>query len=82
MTVFERYTCDLDLPKNLAGCTLYTQYCSVYRKKTCPFYKLYCAKKSHRLFGEAQCRCKLCIKDKPANLKSQCLNKLRNLLIT
>ena len=48
MTVFERYTCDLDLPKNLGGCPLYTRYCSVYPKKTCPFYTLYCMKSSHR----------------------------------
>jgi len=40
--VFERYTCELDLPKKLPGCTLYTRYCSVYPKKTCPFYILYC----------------------------------------
>jgi len=31
--VFERYTCDLELPKELAGCTLYTRYCSMYRTK-------------------------------------------------
>jgi len=61
--VFERYICHLDLPKKLAGCTLYTRYCSVYPKKTCPFYILHCTKKFHRLFRETQCHCKLCIKD-------------------
>jgi len=39
--VFESYTCDLDLPKTLAGCTLYTKYCSMHPKKYCPFYILY-----------------------------------------
>ena len=52
--IFERYTCELDLPKKLAGCRLYTRYCSMYPKKTCPFYILYCTKQSHSLFGETQ----------------------------
>jgi len=30
---FERYTSDLELPKKLAGCTMYTRYCSMYREK-------------------------------------------------
>jgi len=42
--VFGRYTCDMDLPKKLACCILYTRYCSMYPKNTCPFYILYCAK--------------------------------------
>jgi len=29
--VFERYTCDMELPKKLAGCSLYTRHCSMYR---------------------------------------------------
>jgi len=74
--VFERYTCKLDLPKKLAGCKLYTRYCSMYPKKTCPFYILYCTKQSHRLFGETQCRFKLCMKERPASLKSQWLDRL------
>ena len=78
--VFERYTCDLDLPKTLAGCNLYTKYCSMYPKNTCPFYILYCTKKSHRLFKETQCHCKLCIKDGPASLESQCVNLLQILI--
>ena len=43
--VIERYNYDLELPKKLAVCTLYTQDCSMYRKKTYPFYILYCTKK-------------------------------------
>jgi len=48
--VFERYTCELGLLKSLAGCRLYTRYCSMHPKKTCPFYILYCTKQSVRLF--------------------------------
>jgi len=31
--VFDRYTCDLELPKKLADCKLYMRYFSMYRKK-------------------------------------------------
>ena len=36
-----RHDCVFDLPKKLAGCKLYTRYCSMYPKKTRPFYILY-----------------------------------------
>jgi hypothetical protein len=29
-SVYERYTYDLDLPKTLRCCTLYTEFCSMY----------------------------------------------------
>ena len=75
--VFEVYTCKLDLPKRLPNCKLYTQRCSAYPHKNYPFYILYCTKKkSHRLFGNPRCHCKLCIKDGPPSLKSVFLNKL------
>ena len=77
--VFERYTCDLDLTEEFGGCTLCTRYCAMYRNKNCHFYILYSTKRSHRLFGESQCR-NLYIKDKPGSLKSQCVNKLKSLL--
>ena len=60
-----------------AHCLCGTVPCTL--KKTCPFYVLYCTKRSLRLFVETQCR-KLCIKDKPASLKSQFVNKLQILL--
>jgi len=47
-----------------------------------PFFILYSTNKSHHLFGEAQCHIKLCVKDGPASLKSQCVNKLQSLLTT
>jgi len=46
--VFESYTCDFELPKKAGWLQIVTRYCIV--KKTCPFYMLYCSKKSHRLF--------------------------------
>jgi len=73
--VFERYTCELDLPKKLSGCRLYTRYCSMY-PKTLILFILFCAKQSHRLFAKTQCRCKLCIKERPVSLKSQCTDQL------
>jgi len=74
--MFEVYTCNLDLPKRLAGCKLYIQTCSAYPHKNYSFYTLYCIKKSHRLFGNPQCSCKLCVQDGAASLKSLCINKL------
>ena len=47
--VFEVYTCNLNLPKQPAGCMLYTQRCSAYPQKNYPFYILYCTVKSHPL---------------------------------
>ena len=66
---FERYTCDLDTPKRPANCKLYTQYYSVKPNNECRFYILSCSKKSHRIFGDFQCRFKLCVKNAPASLK-------------
>jgi len=60
--VFESYTCDLELPKKRAGCKFYTRYFSMW-----PFSMLYCTKKSHSFFRQAQCYCELCEKDGPAS---------------
>ena len=60
--VFEMYTYNLDLSKKLDNCKMYTQYFSMHRIKTCPFYILHFTKKAHRLFKETQCYCKLCVK--------------------
>ena len=51
--VFEVCTCNLDLPKMLDNCKMYTRYCSKHRNKVCPFYILYFIKKPHRLLKEA-----------------------------
>jgi len=80
--VLERYTCDLDMPKRLANCKLYTKYRSAHPCLKFPFNILYVTKKSHRIFWEPRCHCKLCVKNRPASLKSQCVNKLVYLLDT
>ena len=75
--MFDLFDIDLRLPKSLANCTSFTQGCS--KHPLCDFFStgtLYCTKKTHRLFKQSQCRCKLCIKDLPASLKSLCVNKI------
>jgi len=70
--VFEMNTCNLDLPKKLDNCKIYTRYCSMHRNKTWSFYILYFTKKAYRLFKEDQCYCKLCVKNGTASLKLLC----------
>jgi hypothetical protein len=75
--VFDLFDINLHLPKRLANCTSFTQSCS--KHPLCDFFStstLYCTKKAHRVFKQPQCRCKLFIKDSPAGLKSQCVNKI------
>jgi hypothetical protein len=50
--------------------------CSAHPFKKYPFFMLHCTKKSHRLLWDPQCNCKFCVKNGPASLKSQCVNKL------
>jgi len=66
---------NLDKPKQLAKCKMRTKTCSA-----CPYINLspqivFCTKRSHRVFSDSQCHCKLCVKSGPAS-KSQCVNKL------
>ena len=75
MIVFEVYTCNFYLPKRLANCKLYTLHWSAHPYKQFPFNILHFTKKTHRKFGDPQCR-KLCVKEGPASLKSLCVNKL------
>jgi len=76
--MFERYNCDyLDLLKILAGCTFHSLRCSMYPRIPYPFWTLHCTKYSHHYSREKyQCRCRLCVNDKPHSLKSLCVNKL------
>jgi hypothetical protein len=60
----DRYTCDLDMNKRLTNCKLCTKCCSMHPYKKIPFCILYCTKKSHRIFWEPQCHCKLWVKKK------------------
>jgi len=66
---------NLNAPKQLANCKMYTKYCSAHPYKKFPSGTLCCSKKSHRIFPNAQCR-KLCVKTGPGSLKSLCVNKL------
>jgi len=70
---------NLHEPKQLANCKMYTNYCSAHPCKKIPSRTLFCSKKSHRLYWDPQCLCKLCVKTGPASLKSQCVNKLWHL---
>jgi len=68
---------DLHLPKRLGNCKLFTESCSEHPSwgdYTCD--ALFYTKQSHRLFGEPQCHCKLCVKDGSASLKSLYVNKI------
>ena len=71
------YVINLRLPKRLADCKLFTQ--SFSKHPLCDYFStgtLYCTKKAHHVSKRPQCRCKLCIKDSPGSLKSQCVNKI------
>jgi hypothetical protein len=60
--VFEQYTNDLNIPKQLANCKLFIKSCKAHPYTKSCFGSLYCTKKSHRLLGDPQCHCALCIK--------------------
>jgi hypothetical protein len=75
--ILDLFGCDFHLPKRLANCKLYTQYCSAHPKSEVFVPEtLFCSKKSHRMLGEAQYHCKLCVKDDPGSLKTLCINQL------
>jgi hypothetical protein len=58
------FACNLQTPKRLANCKLYTNYCSARPYKTFPSGTLFCSKKPHHMYWDLQCCCKLCVKDK------------------
>jgi len=71
---------DLNAPRRLANCRANISFCD----KTCPIDifpagVLFCTKRSHNGSKNNQCKCKLCVKTGPANLKSLCVNKLWSL---
>jgi hypothetical protein len=70
--VFEQCTNDLNIPKQLANCKLFTKFCKAHPYTKNCFGTLYCTKKSHRLLGDPQCHCALCVKKGQAILKSLC----------
>jgi len=72
--------CDIDLhlPERLANYKSFTDSCSEHTLcHDFPLGTLYCTKETHYVLKEFQCRCKLRVKDGPASLKSQCVNKIR-----
>jgi len=56
----DMFAYNLQAPKQLANCKLYTKYCSVHPYKKFPSGTLFCSKKFHRLFLGPQCLCKSC----------------------
>jgi hypothetical protein len=72
---------DIRAPKRLANCQLYTNYCSAHPYKKFPSGTLFRSKKSHRMYWDPQSLCKLCVKDEPASLMSQCVNKLGSICL-
>ena len=68
---------NLHAPNRLGNCKLYTRYCSAHPYKRFPSVTLFCTKKSHRIYWNTRCHCKLYVKTGPSNLTSQCVNKLR-----
>jgi hypothetical protein len=60
--VFEQCTNDLNIPKELANCKLFIKSSKAHPYTNNCFSTLYCTKKSHRLLGDPQCHCALCIK--------------------
>jgi hypothetical protein len=67
--VFEKRTNDLNIPKQLANCKLFIKSCKAHPYTNNCFGTLYCTKKSHRLLGDPQCHCAMCIKKGPAKFK-------------
>ena len=75
--LYDLFHINLRLPKRLAKCTAHTQSCSKHPAHSLFDHgTLYCTKSTHRKFKRTQCPCKLCTKDGPASLKSQCVNKI------
>ena len=77
--VLEKYCCDFDMPKRLAGCKLYTKSCLLYPYKIFPFYMLFCTKNLIVKFGMLDVIVNY-VSKRPASLKSMCVNKLGYLL--
>jgi len=77
---FDMFALDLDRPKRLANCKLYTKFCSRHPLiHIFPTGILFCSKRSYNLSWKNEVQCKLCVKTGPASLKSLCVNKLGSL---
>ena len=74
--VIEVYFCDYESPVRLANCTAYIRHCPLHTDYSCFKQVLHFTKNPSLMSKYTKCRCKLCVKDKPPNLKSLCVNKL------
>jgi hypothetical protein len=74
--VINLFAYNLKAPMQLAGCTMYNRYCNTRMNKRFPSGTLLCNKKSHRIYWDSRCQCKLCVKGGAASLKSLCVYKL------
>jgi len=74
------FALDLDRPRRLANCKLYTGFCSKHPAiDIFPTGILFCSKRSHNLYWKNECQCKFCVKTSPSSLKLLCVNKLGRL---
>jgi len=79
---FDMFALDLDTPRRLANCKLYTRFCARHPPTdTFPTGILFCCKRSQNSLWNNQCQCKLCVKSGPASTKSHCGNTLGGLPI-
>jgi hypothetical protein len=60
--VYEQCINDLNIPKQLANCKLFTKFCKAHPYTRNCFGTLHYTKKSHRLLGDPQCYGALCIR--------------------
>jgi hypothetical protein len=78
--IFDLYAFELDRPRHLANCKIYTEFCSKHDPIGIPTAgELFCSKPSHKPFQKNACLCRLCVKASPASLKSLCVNRLWSL---
>jgi hypothetical protein len=72
------YAHDLHAPNAFANCKDYPIYCKEHPYKKFPVGRLFCSKRSHRLYCDPRnpCHCKLYIKTGPPSLTSLCVNRI------
>jgi hypothetical protein len=60
---FDVFALDLGRTRRLANCKLYNSFCSLHLPIEPFLTKIhFCSKRSHRMYLEPQCSCKLCVK--------------------
>jgi hypothetical protein len=74
--VFDIFANKLHAPLQLVRCKAYNRYWTMRPSKRFLSGKMFCTKKSHRLYWDPKCQCNLCVKKGPASLRSLCVYKL------